>query len=155
MVLLAGLAVWWIWPEDDARAIRRQLNTLAQLWTYGPDESPIAKQRAIGRSKALLSQDVVLEINLQRHPTVRVNGRHALMEGVQQIRFGVRQLEVRLLDIQVELLPDRRHANASMTLSARIGTELEQEYQELKAALERNDDGWVVTRVQTVKTWGR
>ncbi|HAM71493.1 MAG TPA: hypothetical protein DCM86_07615 [Verrucomicrobiales bacterium] len=155
LLLTLGLALWRLWPVSPREQVQLQLQTLASLWNYGPGESPIHKKQALARMKSLLSPDIVVEINLQHHAPHQLQGRHGLMEGIEAIRFSVEELHIELFDYKIEILPDGTHANVSMAMEAKIGPEKQEEFQELKSTLERSPDGWVITRVQTVKTWGR
>ncbi len=153
LALVVGVFTWWLWPESVELQLRRELLELARLNSFEPNENAIAKQRAIGKTKTLLSPEISLQINLQNQPTTRITGRHELMEHVQQVRFGVPKLHIEFLDIKIEVLGDGHHALATTTLSAQI--DQQQEYQELKVAFENKSDGWQISRVETVKTWGR
>ena len=153
-ISIAGWS-WWFRSVSDESQIREQLKELGRLASYRSDEGPIAKQRAIGKMKSLFSPNVVLRVNLQGQEPYSVESRHNLMESIQQIRFAVAEIRLEFLDPKIELHPDHQGAEVVTTLSAQLGTERQQEYQEMKARFEKTDDGWIISRLETVKTWGR
>lgn len=154
LLLLGGLA-YWFWPADDRAIIKHRIQQLGKLGSYSAEEHPLAKQRAIGQMKALLSPNLVVQVNMQKGQSQSIEGRGNFMEVVQQVRFGVPAIQLDFDVTSVELPSDRRSAVVLMTLSAKIGLEQQQEYQEMKAILENTSDGWLIKRLETVKTYGR
>lgn len=154
LALLGGLA-YWFWPADDRAIIKDRIKQLSKLGTYSAEEHPLSKQRAIGQMKALFSPDLVVQVNMQRGRSQSIEGRSDFMELVQQVRFGVPSIQLDFDVTSIELPPDHRSAAVLMTLSAKIGSEQQQEYQEMKAILENTSEGWLIKRLETVKTYGR
>ncbi|MBL9167405.1 MAG: hypothetical protein JNN07_06655 [Verrucomicrobiales bacterium] len=152
---LVAVLAYWLWPADDRALIKNQMKQLGRLASYSAEEHPISKQRAIGQMKALFSPDLVVQVNMQRGRSQSIEGRSDFMELVQQVRFGVPAIQLDFDVTSVELPPDHRSAVVLMTLSAKIGLEQQQEYQEMKAILENTSDGWLIKRLETVKTYGR
>ena len=113
------------------------------------------KQRAIGQMKALLSPELIVQINMQRGQSHTIQGRKEFMERVQEVRFGVPAIQVDFEVTSVEISPEHRTADVLITLSAKIGVEQQQEYQEMKATLEKASEGWLIKRLETIKTYGR
>lgn len=150
-----GLGVYLLWPADDRTVITSRIQQLATLASYPPEEHPLRKQQALGKMKALLSQDLVLKVNLPGGRSQAVEGRKEFMERVQEVRFGLAALKVEF-DVQsIELSSDHRMATVGLTLSAQIGVEKQQEFQEMKLQLEKSSDEWLIKRLETVRTYGR
>ena len=153
-MLTAGL-IYWFWPADDRALINDRIKKLGRLASYSAEEHPLSKQHAIGQMKALFSSDMVVQVNMQRGQAQSIQGRSNFMELVQQVRFAVPTIQLDFDVTSIEIPQDHRSAVVLMTLSAKIGLEQQQEYQEMKALFENTSDGWLIKRLETVKTYGR
>ena len=107
--------------------------------------------------RELFSSDVSLTMRVPDHGEHTLNGRAEIMEAVTQIKAGVDQLALQFLDPKVTLEPDKQKAIVSTTLHVLIGLNPQQQeyFLEMKLAWNQTKDGWVVSRLETIKTFGR
>jgi len=90
---------------------------------------------------------------------INVPGRvqHQLLgrDEIKQAAFGVRStlsgLKVMFPDINVTVAPDKQSAVADLTLEANLAGEHDSIVQEMKFTFQKTADGWLITRVETVR----
>ena len=74
----------------------------------------------------------------------------------KQAALGARStlsgLKVTLPDISVTVAPDKQSAVADLTVVANVAGEQDAIVQEMKFTFRKTDDGWLITRVETVRT---
>jgi hypothetical protein len=64
---------------------------------------------------------------------------------------GVGEVKVSLEDINVSLAPDGQSATADLTLRAKLSTQRDPAFQELKVTFKKVDRNWLISGVETVK----
>lgn len=108
--------------------------------------------------RGLMDPDVRIQIRLHGMPERNLRGREELMEALQFLKSGrVDQLRVDFLDSRVEMAPGGQAATLFTTLRARLGvTQAPEQYHlELKIHWVLAGSNWVVTQLETVRTYGR
>ncbi|MBX3731778.1 MAG: hypothetical protein KF791_04195 [Verrucomicrobiae bacterium] len=158
-VLVLFLAGWhWrerLFPGEVVR-VRRVLDAVAADVSFEPSEQGIAAGRRISRLVDHFSAEAHIEVEILGVGTFNLNGRGEIQQAMWVARREARRLEVRFLDIVVELGPDGRTSVAHLTATAEItGNRRRQEgfeAMEFRFFLEQVDGAWKVRQVETIQT---
>ncbi|MDB6067682.1 MAG: hypothetical protein JWR26_3890 [Pedosphaera sp.] len=155
LIVVIGLGVWaWtaFFPKPEIE-VRKRLNQLAKLASYSKGEGNIAMTVRIERLCALFADQVEVRIDVPGFEAHSFGSRAELLQeatGVSKYFSGGMKAE--LLDINVEIGPDKISALVDLTLKAKPGDERDMMVQELKITLKKIKGDWLVNRVETVKT---
>lgn len=102
------------------------------------------------------SAEAQIEVEILGAGNFNLNGRGEIQQAMWVARREARRLEVRFLDIVVELGPDARTAVAHLTATADVtGNRRRQEgfeAMEFRFFLEKLDGAWKVRQVETIQT---
>ncbi|HWQ91073.1 MAG TPA: hypothetical protein VN673_05340, partial [Clostridia bacterium] len=134
------------------KVVRKQLLEVAQLASFGPNESPLA---ALSNTEAFLAHfdsDIVILVDLPSRSQHRLRGREELMFAIRGSRQALSSLAVEFVDIDIKLGPDQKVAVAAVTVRARASGERDDLIQELQFTLRKIDGRWLIIRAETVKT---
>jgi len=66
-------------------------------------------------------------------------------------REKIKSLSVKFPDADVTLAPDKLSAVADVTVDAAVSGERDAIVQELKISFQKTEDGWLITRLETVR----
>ena len=154
VVAVAGLGLW-VWfrffPGDDT-VIRRNLEMVAKLASFNPNEAPLTR---LGNARALadfFTLDVRIDINIQGFREERIEGREQLFETGMAARSTGPGAKVELLDPVIDFPGSREAAVVSLTLKAQISGQSDLVVQELRLTMKKLSGDWLIQRVETVKT---
>jgi len=153
-VVLVGLGIWlWsvLFPNPD-RVIRKLLAELEKSVSVAANESPVAVLSNSSRVAGFFTDDIEIRVEVPGGGAQTISGRGDLFQVTQRVRTMLGGLEVRLLDINLSIAPDKTSAEANLTLRAKIGANRDQIVQELKLLLNTSEGRWKIKRVETVKT---
>jgi len=145
-------AAWWAWkvlfPAPEV-VIKKRLNELAALVSFGPEEGPLAKLANSQKIASYLAPDVeaVLDVPGQSYRTF--TGRDELVQAAAAARTQLSSLSVEFPDIVVVVASDKNTAKADVTVQARTPNERDRFVQEMIFDLEKLDGDWVITRLKT------
>ncbi len=154
VALLFAVAAWAAWqrifPSDEAQ-IRAALNRVAAAMTDTVEEKPLS---ALTRAAAL-SEEFARDVSVDAgSPFSRIEGREALLATAARLRGMVPELDVRFVDVDVNVDEARTEARVTTTAEARFlragGDAREVDARELDIGLGRRDGRWVITSVRLV-----
>ena len=156
-ILLAALAalgvwLWFVLSPSPERIIRQRLAKLARTASFSSGEGKLARLAAAEDIAGYFATNVEVDIN--------VPGRvqHTLVgwAEIQQAALGARErlsgLKVQFPDINITVAPDKQSAVADLTVVVNIAGERDSIVQEMKFTFQKTDDGWLIARVETVRT---
>ena len=153
MSLVAG-AFWYHWWSSDERLIKKQLSTIAQSLTTGPNEGALGPVTRIATLRKAIASDVHLSAGGQE-----VVSRDALLALASQWIPPPGGVTVEFVDVQVTVGEDRLHADVycTVTVTSRTSTSGEPaiDARELAIDFVEQDGAWLVSAVRTKETLAR
>ncbi len=154
LVLLAALGVWlwnFFFPSPKT-VIRGRLVKLARLTSFTPREGHIAAVANVERMGPFFADEIQITIDTPGIEPVSFTRRDELLQAAMAARSsGVGDVKVSLEDINVSLAPDGQSATADLTLRAKLSTQKDPAFQELKVTFKKVDRNWLISGVETVK----
>jgi hypothetical protein len=156
LVLVAVLAAgaYWAWRflfPNQEQLIRNELDSLAKAASITPGESPLARLAKAQGLTTYFTTNAQVVVDIPGRIERTLNGREELLEAAGGARASLHSLNVKLLDVQVLLGPDKQSADASMTLEATVPGESVPEVQQVKASLTKVGGEWLIQHAETVR----
>jgi hypothetical protein len=152
-VVIAGL--WfgyrWLFPSDEAQ-IREVLDRIAEAVGNGAEEGEIERLARAASLRNYLDAGVKVDAG---PPFKEVSGRDVVIGTASKLNSTIRELEIRFIDVQISLAPDRSTANVYMTAEARFRGPQDDsgiEARELDVLFRKIEGNWVVSAVAFVRT---
>jgi hypothetical protein len=148
-----GVWLWFILFPSPEKVIRKRLTELARTASSSSNESDLARLAAARSVAGFFSTNV--EVNIDVPGRVRHNliGRDEITQAALVARSGTGSLKVKFPDINVTVAPDKQSAVADLTVEAHVSGEPDPIVQEMKFTLQKIDGRWLITRVETVRTF--
>ncbi len=158
LMLVAAIAVlgfvgWRLFGGSPEGAVRKQLNTVAETTSFNAGETPLARLANAQRLSTFCTLDVAITVDTPRGSQRTFSGRAEVLEAVAGVRSALNGLVVQFLDIEVVVAPDKLSAVANLTARARVPGERDDYIQELKFTMRKIDGDWLISKVETVKTF--
>lgn len=155
-LILACLAgVLWLaltlWPSPE-KQIRKRLVKLAELASVSAGESDLAAVANARGLASLFATNAVVQVDVQGGPHGRLSDREEIFQVALGARRALGVLRVEFLDVEVKLSGDKRAATVEATGKATQPGVRDVFWQELKFQFRLQDSGWVIERVETVRT---
>lgn len=157
IVLIAGLFLAWRWygSTNPAEAVRRQVERLRSTASFAANEGLMRKESEIENLLSMVTPDVTMEVNYPSAEPGRIQGREQFREYLRIGRHATEYLKLTLYDVKVTLGPDSAAASVTATVKAETNLLKDAYWQELVLSFVNRDEGWLLNKVETVKTWGR
>jgi hypothetical protein len=152
VVLAGGFWLWQALNPSPQKIIRARLQQLAREFTFSPSESDLARLGKISRLPGYCAEEVEVQIAFRDHAEQRTFTREMILAAATGLRHEVANgLKVEFLDQQVAL---DGNANAVVELTMKVTTPGDNQFnvQEMKFALSKTNDQWLIYRVETVRT---
>ena len=153
----AFLGTWLfrtLFPGDE-RLIRRLIAQVAETASIKPNEHPLVKLSAANKLGNFFSKHAVISYDAVGLDSRTINGREELIQVAAAARASLQDASIRLLEVYVQIDPDKQSASANVVASATIGESKEPLVQEFKISLKKFDGDWLITQAESVKTLGR
>jgi len=148
-----GLWVWTLLFPAPEKVIRQRLTQLARTVSFSSDESQVMRLAGARNLAGFFSTNIEVNIDIPGHTHHNFMGREEITQAALASRSGTGSLTVRFPDIRVTVAPDRQSAVADLTVEANIPGEPDPIVQEMKFTLQNIDGEWLITRVETVRTF--
>jgi len=146
---------FWGWKHffpNPEQVIRRRLKDLSLAASSTANQTPFASLYNAQKLAAFFTSDVEIKVDVPGHSQQTLSGRDQLVPAAVSSWNAAGGLQVEFLDIAVSLAPDKQSATVSLTGKGRIAGDPDFLVQELKFVFQKTDDGWLIQRVETVKT---
>jgi hypothetical protein len=132
----------WFMPSDEDR-VRAAIAALTSALSSRTAD-PVGQVAALGRLRARLAEDVVVETG----GGAAIRGRDAAAGVWQRLRAGAEATTVRALDVRVVVADDRRVAetSAAVELTRERGGVPERELHDVRATFIAVDGDWLLAR---------
>jgi hypothetical protein len=156
VVLLAALValgvwLWTIFFPSPEKIIRRRLDEVAGHVSFTPSESNLARL-ANARSLAdYFATNVEVNINTREGEHQNFVGRDQITQAALAARSALGSLNVKFLDVDVTVAPNKRSATADLTVDANVSGQPNAVVQEVKISLKKTGGQWLIIRVATVR----
>lgn len=144
---------WWAWHAcfpDPKAEIRRRLDRLAQLASFGPNEGAVAKLADAEKLGGYFIENVQIKLSAPGMEEYSFDNREELIQAAFAARSAVRSLKARFSDMKIELTPGKAEAIVYLTLNADVGDDKDSIFQGLKFNIKKVERNWLITRIDTV-----
>jgi hypothetical protein len=148
-----GLWLWTVLFPAPEKVIRQRLTKLARTVSFSGDEGQVMRLAGARNLAGFFSTNIEINIEVPGHERHSFMGREEITQAALAVRSGSGSLKVKFPDIQVTVAPDRQSAVADLTLEANLPGEPDPIVQEMKFTLQKTDGEWLITRVETVRTF--
>lgn len=157
-ILLAALValgawLWFVLFPSPEKVIRQRLTELARTVSFSSNESDLARLAAAQSLAGFFSTNVEVNIDMPGRIRHTLMGRDEITQTALAARSAVGGLSVKFPDINVTVAPDKQSAVADLTVEANVSGEPDPIVQEMKFTLQKIDGRWLITRVETVRTF--
>ena len=157
LVLLAALValgvwLWSVWFPGPEKVIRQRLIKLARTASFAPGEGNLAKLAAVESVASYFATNVEVDINVPGPVQHTLLGRAEIRQAALGARERLRGLQVTFPDVNVTVAPDKQSAVADVTIEVHIAGDSDTVVQEMKFTFQKTEDGWLISRVETVST---
>jgi hypothetical protein len=157
--LLLGLVIAgsvWLWltlyPSPE-KVIRDRLGQLARQATFTPGESDLVQLGKISGLTGFFTDEVEVKLNFRDRAQHGSLTHEMIQAGAatarQQFPHG---FKIEFLDPVVVLSAARDQATVELTMKATVPGDKNLDVQEMKFALRKKDDRWLIYAAETVKT---
>jgi hypothetical protein len=157
IILLAALValgvwLWFVLFPSPEKIIRQRLTKLARTASFSSDEGNLARLAAAQSVAGFFATNVEINLDVPGRLQHRLVGREEIQQAALGARSTLSGMSVHFPDINVTVAPDKQSAVADLTVEASIAGERDTIVQEMKVTLQKTDDGWLITRIETVRT---
>lgn len=153
--LAGAAAAIWLWlflfPSPE-KVITRQFEKLAQSVSVRPGEGYLPRMLGAQKVGGFFSTNVELNVDVPGHQQHATMSRDDIVQAVMAAN-SAGGLTVRFPDINVTVSADKQNAQADITVEARVPGEQDTMVQALRFTLRKIDGKWLITHVQTVRTF--
>lgn len=154
LVAIAGLA-YWLWtiffPNPEA-VIRKRLDKVAKLVSFGSNEGNIARAANVMQLTGYFATNIQIVVDTPAQSQQTLSGRDELTQAALAARNVLKGLDVEFVDQTVTLATDKLSATVSMTGKAHVPGDRDLMVQEMKFHLQKIEGEWLIDRVETVRT---
>jgi hypothetical protein len=149
-----GAVVFWSWGlffPAPQKVIGKNLARLARLATFSRTDGNIKRLADTERLGSLLAGTVHVVLDAPGFRGESLDSREELLQAVLAARSQVKDLETKFTDIGIHVSPDRKSAEAFLTVMAKVGGEPDPIIEALKFTFQNTNDDWLITGVETEK----
>lgn len=139
----------------ESRRVHRRVAQLAQELTFPEGEPALRKLSYAERVSAFFAEAVDLSLSLGPRSREGTMTHAELEEGCRGMRATLRGLEVSFFDIQPTVDPDLRKATVHLTAKIYFKGDPDYFVQEFRLHLQRPEQVWRISKIETVRTMRR
>jgi hypothetical protein len=157
-ILLAALValgawLWFVLFPSPEKVIRQRLTELARTASFSSNESDLARLAAARSLAGFFSTNVEVNVDLPRFAQRSFLDRDEITQIALAASSRAGGLRVKFPDINVTVASDKQSAVADLTVEVDVSGEPDRIVQEMKFTLQKIDGRWLITRVETVRTF--
>ena len=157
-ILLAALValgawLWFVLFPSPEKVIRQRLTELARTASFSSNESDLARLAAARSLAGFFSTNVEVNVDLPRFAQRSSLDRDEITQIALAASSRAGGLKVKFPDINVTVASDKQSAVADLTVEVDVSGEPDRIVQEMKFTLHKIDVRWLITRVETVRTF--
>jgi hypothetical protein len=147
-----GFWAWGLFFPSDEHVIRKQLMDLAKTTSITPNEGTLTRLANAQKLGNFFSTDARVTVDVPGRSLQTLSSRDDILHAIAYARSMFNVLTVEFVDIFVEVGRDKQSALAHLTATANLPGEKIPEVQELEVGFKKTDHGWLINRIETVKT---
>ncbi len=147
-----GVWLWFVLSPSPERIIRQRLTKLARTASFSSGEGNLARLAAAEDIAGYFATNVEVDINVPGRVQHTLMGRAEIQQAALGARERLSGLKVQFPDINITVAPDKQSAVADLTIVVNIAGDRDSVVQEMKFTFQKTDDGWLIARVETVRT---
>ena len=152
LVIGGGIWLWLALNPNPQKVIRTRLHQLAREATFSPAESNLVRLGKISRLPGYFADEVEVKVTYRDFAGSRTFNREMILAAAASLRENMPSgWKVEFLD-QVVTLKDDANATVELTMKSTTPGENQLNAQEMKFALSKTNDLWLIYRVETVRT---
>jgi len=152
-LLAGGVWLWLFLHPGPQKLIHAQLRQLAEQVSFPAAESDLARLGKIASLTRFTTPEVEVKLAFRDFSQRGMITHEMIQAGVASLRQNAPGgLKVEFLDVNVTLAPSKEFATAELTMKATTPGDTELNVQEMKFALHKTNDLWLIYRVETVRT---
>ncbi len=154
LVLLSAVAlfVFQNFKVDDRTQIRTKLNSMVDLASVYRAMSVLEVGSRAQTVSEYFAPKAVIEIAQAGAGKRRIEGRKEIHDSVITLSARTKPIELRLLDVKINIAPGKTHAAAETSLQVREAGAEHVDVFEFKFNFEKFDKEWLITSVETLET---
>lgn len=143
--------LWTVFFPAPEKVIRHRLAKLAEDVSFDSDQGSLSRLAGGESVAGFFSTNVEITINVPGQEQATFASRAEITQAALGAREKIKSLSVKFPDADVTLLPDKLSAVADVTVDAAVSGERDAIVQELKISFQKTEDGWLITRLETVR----
>ena len=151
-IIAFGIWLWFILFPSPEKIIRTRIAKLARDASFSSNQNPVVIAYDAQKLGGYFSTNVEVTLDVPGKFNHAFVVRDEIVQAAIAARPSVVGLKVEFPDVNVTVAPDKNSAVADVTLEATVYGEHETIIQELKFTFEKSEDGWVIKKVETVRT---
>jgi SnoaL-like domain len=148
-VIAGSVWLWRIMFPSDETVIRRQLQELAVVASFPPNEAPLAKLTNAARLANFFTADGEVDIAPWNYQRVIIKGRDEIRQAAVGARNAVMSLSVTTEDVEIVSGPTKGRATVRLILTGRTSQDAERRSQPMHLDLRKVDGDWLIQRITT------
>ncbi len=155
VIILAALGFigWRFLADSPEEIVRKRLKAVAETASFTAEESPLSRLANAQKLSGFCTLDVEVTVDTPRGDQRTITGRDEILQAAGGVRSALKGLLIEFLDMEVALGPDKVSAVVNLTARASIPNDRDDYIQELKLTLRKVDGEWLISKVETVKTF--
>jgi hypothetical protein len=153
VLVAAGYLCWHFLKDSPEEIIRKRLRNVAQTASFAAEESPLMRLANAQRLSTFCTLDVEVTVDTPRGDQRTMTGRDEILQAAGGVRSALKGLSIEFLDMEVVLGADKTSAVVNLTARASIPNDRDDYIQELRLTLRKTDGEWLISKVETVKTF--
>jgi hypothetical protein len=143
--------LWTVFLPAPEKIIRHRLARLAADVSFTGGSGTFSRLAGGESVAGFFSTNVEINIDVPGREQVTFANRAEITQAALGVRERLKSLSVKFPDVNVTLAPDKKSAVADVTVEAAISSEPDAIVQELKISFQKTEDGWLITRLETVR----
>jgi len=152
-LVAGGVWLWRAFHPSPEKIIRGQLRQLAGQVSFVPGESDLTRLGKLAGITRYFTEEVEMKLAFRDFAERRTITHELIQSGLAGMRtIAPAGLAVEFLDVKITLAPGGDFASVELTMNAHAPGDNTLNVQEMKIALRRHNETWLIYRVETVRT---
>jgi hypothetical protein len=150
-----GALFFWSWNfffPAPQKVIENHLKKLARLASFSATDGNIKRLADTERLGSLLAEKIHVVLDAPGLRGETFDNREELLQAGLAARAQAKDLRTQFTDIGIRVNPDKKSAEAFLTVLAKIAGEPDLIIEPLKFTFQNTNDDWLITGIETVKS---
>lgn len=154
LVVAAGFWMYRTFFPSPERVITQRLKKLAKAASVHPCDGSLPRMLGAQTVGGLVAGNVEIHIDVPGYHHDAIASRDDIVQGLTARKMSG-SFTVDFPDINVTVAPDGMNAQADVTVEIHASGEQDMAVQQMRIILQKIDGQWLITKVQTVRTFSR